>query len=219
MTSIDVLRTALGQAPIVPVLTVADPAHGAPLARALVAGGLTSVEVTLRTPAALEVLKAMREAKTGLLVGAGTVLTPADVQAARGAGADFLVTPGLSPGLLSALKGQEAAVIPGAATASEAMARAEAGFDLVKLFPAEVAGGVALLRALAAPLPHLTFLPTGGITADTAAQYLALENVTAVGGSWIATPQDLALGDWDSVTDRARDAVARASDRMRETAP
>ncbi|MEZ5955241.1 MAG: bifunctional 4-hydroxy-2-oxoglutarate aldolase/2-dehydro-3-deoxy-phosphogluconate aldolase [Hyphomonas sp.] len=204
------LVEAAKAAPIVPVLVVEEVAHAAPLAKALEDGGLTIAEVTLRTPAGLAVIEAMKTAAPGLQVGAGTVLNAADVKGSLDAGADFLVSPGMSPGLLSALGDNRRLMIPGVVTPSEAMARHEEGFDLLKLFPASIAGGVPALKAFAGPLPHLRFMPTGGIGAKDAGDYLALPNVLAVGGSWIATGEDVLHGNWANISVKARDALRLA---------
>ena len=201
------LVEAAEKAPIVPVLVVQSAEQAASLARALQAGGLTIAEITLRTPAGIGAIEAMKKAAPDLLVGAGTVLNGEDVKRSLSAGADFLVSPGMSPGLLDALGEHKRLMIPGVATASEAMSRHEEGFDLLKLFPASIAGGVPALKALAGPLPHLRFMPTGGVSAANAADYLAQPNVLAVGGSWIATQQDVASGNWDGIADKAREAL------------
>lgn len=198
-----VLRAMVAGVPVIPVLVIDDAAQAAPLARALVAGGLPVLEVTLRTPAALDAIRAMA-AVPGAIVGAGTVLTAADVAAAQAAGAGFAVAPGCTPALRDACVAAALPLLPGAATASEAMARAEDGFDFLKFFPAEPMGGAAVLRALAGPLPRLAFCPTGGITAATLRSYLALPNVACVGGSWIVPDAALRAGDWDSITALAR---------------
>ena len=204
------LRSALHRAPVVPVLTVQDAETAGPLAEALARGGLTAIEVTLRTPAALDAIKEMKRAAPSLLVGAGTILSEGDVDAAAKAGADFLVTPGLSPALASALIERDLIALPGVSTASEAMARFEEGFALLKFFPAEAAGGLAFLKALNGPLPHLDFMPTGGITPQSAPDYLAMPNVLAVGGSWIASGSDIAKSDWVAIEDKAHAAAAMA---------
>jgi 2-dehydro-3-deoxyphosphogluconate aldolase / (4S)-4-hydroxy-2-oxoglutarate aldolase len=193
-------------APVIPVLVIHDPAHAAPLAQALVAGGLPVLEVTLRTPAALEAMAEMARIP-GAIVGAGTVLSPADVRAVQGAGAVFAVSPGATDRLLSACEDGALPLLPGAATASEAMRLLERGYTTQKFFPAEVAGGVAALRALAAPLPQIGFCPTGGIGPANAADYLALPNVTCIGGSWVAPAELMARGDWDGITALARTAA------------
>jgi 2-dehydro-3-deoxyphosphogluconate aldolase / (4S)-4-hydroxy-2-oxoglutarate aldolase len=202
------LVEAASKAPIVPVLVVDRIEMAAPLARALVDGGLTIAEVTLRTPSGLAVIEEMKSAEPGLKVGAGTVLTEADVDNALSAGSDFLVSPGMSPKLLAGLGSRRRLMIPGVATASEAMSRHEDGFDLLKLFPATIAGGIGALKAIAGPLPHLRFMPTGGITEADAGKYVALPNVVAVGGSWIATGADIAAEDWKGISAKARKALA-----------
>lgn len=201
---------ALCAAPVIPVLTVADIDVAEPLALALARAGLLVVEVTLRTTAALEVIRRMKNSAGHLLIGAGTVLNAGDARASVDAGADFVVTPGATSTLTSALRNLDVLAIPGIASASEAMARREEGFTLLKLFPAETVGGVSLLRALAAPLPDLKFIPTGGIGPANAADYLALPNVAGVGGSWIATPMDMETCDWSAIENRARASMALA---------
>ncbi|MEO1028533.1 MAG: bifunctional 4-hydroxy-2-oxoglutarate aldolase/2-dehydro-3-deoxy-phosphogluconate aldolase [Pseudomonadota bacterium] len=208
MVDTTTLRTRLRKARIVPVLTVERIEDAAPMAQALEAGGLQAIEVTLRTPVALDALKAMKEATPDLLVGAGTILSEGDVDAALLSGADFLVSPGASPTLISAMLDRDTISIPGVATATEAMTRFDEGFDILKLFPAAPVGGVSLLKSLAGPMPHLDFMPTGGIGLANAPDFLALPNVVAVGGSWL-TPKDLvAVGDWSAITERAKAAVA-----------
>jgi 2-dehydro-3-deoxyphosphogluconate aldolase/(4S)-4-hydroxy-2-oxoglutarate aldolase len=206
-TPLSALKRAAAKAPIVPVLVVASVEEAAPLAKALLDGGLTIAEVTLRTPAGVAAIEAMKKAAPSLLVGAGTVLTGEDVSNSLNAGADFLVSPGMSPGLLAALGANKSLMIPGVGTASEAMSRNEEGFEMLKLFPASVAGGVPALKALAGPLPHLQFMPTGGVSADNAGDYLALPNVVAVGGSWIATKADMDAGNWAGITEKAKAAL------------
>lgn len=200
-------RAAIEKAPIVPVLTVHDAAHAAPLAEALAKGGMTAVEVTLRTPVALDVIRIMGEAEPDLLVGAGTIISEGDVDAALKAGSDFLVTPGASPLLLDALGNHDGVILPGVATTSEAMARFDEGYGVMKFFPAEAAGGASFLKSLSGPLPHMDFMPTGGITPKNATDYLSLPNVIAVGGSWLATRDEMAAGDWAAITEKAKDAV------------
>jgi 2-dehydro-3-deoxyphosphogluconate aldolase / (4S)-4-hydroxy-2-oxoglutarate aldolase len=210
--SVDLLKldAAARKAPVVPVIVVDSARQAAPLARALVKAGITIAEVTLRTPAGLEAIAAMRAEAPDLLVGAGTVLSAKDVDDALAAGAEFLVSPGMSPGLRDALRGREYVMIPGIATASEAMARHEEGFARLKLFPASIAGGAPALKALAGPLPHLKFMPTGGISEAEVATYLALPNVFAIGGSWIATQADIAAGNWARIEETARRLLALA---------
>lgn len=202
------LEDLCAAAPVVPVLTVPDAASAAPLARALVAGGLPALEVTLRTPAALAVIAAMRDAAPQAWVGAGTLRTPADVAKAKAAGAVFGVSPGATPALLDAAEAAELPLLPGAATASEVMALAERGLLLQKFFPAAAAGGRPLLKSLAAPLTDVRFCPTGGIDAASAPDWLALPNVICVGGSWVAPSDAVASGDWDRVEALAAEAAA-----------
>lgn len=203
------LAATLQLAPVVPVVVIHDRAHAVPLARALVAGGTPAIEVTLRTPAALDAIRAIAVEVEGARVGAGTVLTPHDLDAAARAGARFIVSPGTTPDLLDAADDGPVPLLPGAATASEVMHLLERGYTLQKCFPAAALGGPALLRAWRGPLQGARFCPTGGITAANAPEYLALPNVVCVGGSWLA-PRDLAeAGDWHAV-----EALARAAARL-----
>lgn len=200
------LRALCAAAPVVPVLVIENTAHAVPLARALVAGGLPVLEVTLRTPAAFDAIRAMA-AVAGAAVGAGTVLTRDDALRARDAGARFAVSPGLTEALAAACTDAGLPLLPGAVTASEVMRAAEMGFDMLKFFPAVEAGGAAALAALAGPLPEIRFCPTGGITAANARRYLGLPNVVCVGGTWLARPEDLRSGDWAGIEARARAAA------------
>jgi 2-dehydro-3-deoxyphosphogluconate aldolase/(4S)-4-hydroxy-2-oxoglutarate aldolase len=202
------LCTLFAGTPVIPVLTVEGSASAVPLARALVAGGLRVLEITLRTPASLQALKAIAGEVEHAVVGAGTVLTPAQYEAAARAGARFVVSPGATPALLDAAASSAAPFLPGAATASEAMALLERGHTFLKFFPAEPAGGIAYLKALAAPLPEARFCPTGGIDAESAVLYLDLPNVPCVGGSWVAPGAAVAAGDWPRITALARAAAA-----------
>ena len=194
-------------APVIPVIVIEDAAHALPLAEALVAGGLPVLEVTLRTPAALEAIALMAEVP-GAHVGAGTVLSAQDAENARKAGARFAVAPGSTPALIGACSDLDLPLLPGAVTASEVMALLERGYSMLKFFPAEPAGGTAMLSALRGPLPQAQFCPTGGITVDSAPSYLAQKNVVCVGGSWIAPQAMMAAGDWAGITARARAAAA-----------
>lgn len=203
--STEALRIA-NLAPIIPVLVVEDAARARPLAEALVAGGLPALEVTLRTPAALEVIREMA-AVPGGVVGAGTLLTPADVFAAKEAGAVFGVSPGATDRLLAACAEARLPLLPGAATATEVMALFDRGYRMVKFFPAEAAGGAPALRAIGAPIPQVSFCPTGGITPANARDYLSLPNVVCAGGSWVAPREAVEAGDWDRITGLARDAA------------
>jgi 2-dehydro-3-deoxyphosphogluconate aldolase/(4S)-4-hydroxy-2-oxoglutarate aldolase len=194
------------RAPVIPVLVIEDAARARPLAEALVAGGLPVLEVTLRTEAALDAIAEMARVEGGL-VGAGTLLTPADVEAAQGAGARFGVSPGATPALLDAARAGDLPLLPGAATATEAMALLEKGYTVQKFFPAEASGGAKALAALASPLPRIRFCPTGGVTPENAAEYLALPNVLCVGGSWVAPSDKVAAGDWAAITALAAEAA------------
>lgn len=195
-------------APVIPVLVIEDAARAAPLARALVAGGLTSLEVTLRTPAALEAIRAMADAAPGAVIGAGTLRSAEDVRAARAAGARFGVSPGLSETVLDAAEDEGLAMLPGVATPTEAMRAAERGLTTLKFFPAEANGGAAVLKAWASPLAGLAFCPTGGVTEATAPGWLALPNVVCVGGSWVAPGGMVAAEDWAGIERLARAAAA-----------
>jgi 2-dehydro-3-deoxyphosphogluconate aldolase/(4S)-4-hydroxy-2-oxoglutarate aldolase len=195
------------RAPVIPVLTIERVEHALPLARALVAGGLPVLEVTLRTPAALEAIAAIARELPDAVVGAGTITTPGDIAAAEDAGAAFLVSPGTPAELAEALARARVPALPGCATVSEAMALAARGFTVLKFFPAEASGGIAWLKAVGAPLPALSFCPTGGIDGRNAAAYLALANVAAVGGSWVAPKDAVAAGDYARVTALARAAA------------
>ncbi|AXI47792.1 keto-deoxy-phosphogluconate aldolase [Sulfitobacter sp. SK012] len=192
-------------APIIPVLVVHDIAHARPLAEALVAGGLPALEVTLRTPAALEVIAEMAKVKGGI-VGAGTLLTPGDVARAKDAGALFGVSPGATDILLDACEAADLPTLPGAATASEAMRLLERGYDMLKFFPAEASGGAPALKAIGSPLPQIRFCPTGGVSTSNASSYLSLPNVVCAGGSWVAPDALVQAGDWDAITELARAA-------------
>lgn len=193
-------------APVVPVVVIERVEDAVPLARALVEGGLPLIEVTFRTPAALEALRAIADVE-GAVAGAGTVISPAQMEAAIDAGASFLVSPGTTPDLLAAFIASPVPVMAGCATPSEAMRLAEAGFEVLKFFPAEVAGGVAALKAMAGPFPDLRFCPTGGITPANVGDYLALPNVVAVGGSWVAPQEAIRAGDFATVRALARAAA------------
>ena len=197
-------------APVIPVLVIRDVDQAAPLARALVAGGLPALEVTMRTPVALDVMRAMADAEPGAIVGAGTLRSAVDVKEAVAAGARFGVSPGLSEAVLDAAEDEGLPMLPGVATPSEAMSAAERGLETLKFFPAEANGGVPVLNAWASPLAGLSFCPTGGIGPRNAGGYLALPNVVCVGGSWIAPGEMLDNGDWDGITELAR-AASRLS--------
>lgn len=192
-------------APVVPVIVVDDLAHAKPLAMALVAGGLPALEVTLRTPVALEAIRIMADVEGGV-VGAGTLLTPADVKAAKAAGAKFGVSPGATQRILEACAEYGLPLLPGAATASEIMWLLEQGYTVQKFFPAEQAGGAPYLKSLGSPLPQVKFCPTGGVSLKNARDYLSLPNILCVGGSWVAPKEALLRGDWALVTALAAEA-------------
>ncbi|MFF4286260.1 bifunctional 4-hydroxy-2-oxoglutarate aldolase/2-dehydro-3-deoxy-phosphogluconate aldolase [Streptomyces sp. NPDC001633] len=200
--------SVLGLAPVVPVVVLEDAADAVPLARALVAGGLSAIEVTLRTPAALDAVRAIADEVPDAVVGAGTLLTPEQVAAARAAGARFLVSPGWSPRLLGALRDSGLPFLPGVSTASEVVTLLDEGINELKFFPAEAAGGTAYLKSLAAPLPQARFCPTGGITLASAPTYLALPNVGCVGGTWMLPADALAAKDWARIERLAHEAAA-----------
>lgn len=194
-------------APVIPVLVIHDIAHARPLAEALVAGGLPVLEVTLRTAVALDAIAAMSEV-AGAVVGAGTVLTAANMRDAKQAGAQFAVSPGATPALIDAARAEEVPLLPGAQTCSEVMALLEQGYNVQKFFPAEAIGGVDALKSISGPLPQVTFCPTGGITVARAPDYLRLPNVACVGGSWVAPAAAMAASDWAAITALAKAAAA-----------
>jgi len=198
-------REVCALAPIVPVLVVHDVSKARLLAEALVAGGLPALEVTLRTPAALDAIRAMSEVAGGV-VGAGTLITPADVKAAKAAGAKFGVSPGATDSLIKACEDEGLPLLAGAATATEAMRMLEKGYDLLKFFPAEASGGAPALKSIGAPLPQISFCPTGGVSLANAMDYLNLPNVICVGGSWVAPSDMVASGDWSGIETLAREA-------------
>ncbi len=203
---LDIMRTS----PVIPVIAIDDIAHAVPLAKALVAGGIRVLEVTLRTVHGLAAIRAMAEQVPGAIVGVGTLTHPDEFAAARDAGAVFGVSPGLTPALIAAAKSSGLPLLPGVMTPSEVMAAREAGFRQLKLFPAVPAGGVGMLNAIAGPLADITFCPTGGISIDTAAQFLACKNVACVGGSWLTPKAALQAGDWAQIT-----ALATAASQLR----
>ncbi|OCW59662.1 2-dehydro-3-deoxy-phosphogluconate aldolase [Hoeflea olei] len=192
--------------PVVPVLVIKDLAHAVPLARALVAGGLKAIEITLRTPVALEAIRAVADEVEGAVPGAGTVLNAEQYHQAVDAGSQFIVSPGTTQELLDVARKSTVPLLPGAATASEVMALREEGYEVMKFFPAEQAGGSAYLKSLSSPLAGAMFCPTGGITPDNARDYLALPNVICVGGSWVAPSALVEAGDWDGITRLATEA-------------
>jgi len=192
-------ESLLDRVPVVPVVVLHDVAHAVPVARALVEGGVPVIELTLRTPVALDCIEAIATEVPEILVGAGTVVTPTQAKDALSAGAQFLVSPGTTEALAAAMQETGLPHLPGAATVSEVLRLLELGYTELKLFPAEASGGTAFLKAIGAPLPRARFCPTGGITAASAASYLALPNVGCVGGSWLTPPDALLDGDWDRI--------------------
>ena len=193
------IETIMRLGPVMPVVTISDLRQAVPLARALVAGGVRAIEVTLRTPIALEAIRLIAAEVPDAVVGAGTIIEPNQVQEALAAGAHFLVSPGSTRALIAEAVRCGAPLLPGAATASEAMTLLAGGFAFQKFFPAAAAGGTAALASLAAPLPQIQFCPTGGISAQDAPAYLRLKNVLCVGGSWLTPADALAIGDWDRI--------------------
>ncbi len=197
------------RAPMVPVLTIQRLEHAVPLSQALVAGGLPVLEITLRTAVAFDAIRAIRAGCPDAIVGAGTLRHPDDVQRCLESGAQFGVSPGAPARLLDAVERAQLPFLPGCATPTEAMMLADRGYGVVKFFPAEAAGGVAMLKSLAAPLAGIDFCPTGGISLANARDYLALPNVVTIGGSWVAPATLIESGDWDGIERLARDTVAK----------
>lgn len=204
------MRAILARAPVIPVLTIERLADAVPLARALCAGGLTVLEVTLRTDAALAAIAAMRKAVPEAIVGAGTLTVPQDFERVAAAGAQFAVTPGLTEELAVAGRHAGFPLLPGVATASELLSARAAGYTALKFFPAEPAGGVALLSAFAPVFADVVFCPTGGISRESAPRYLQLKNVACVGGSWVTPAAAVKAGDWAQIEALARDAAGLA---------
>ncbi|GAA3755805.1 bifunctional 4-hydroxy-2-oxoglutarate aldolase/2-dehydro-3-deoxy-phosphogluconate aldolase [Streptomyces tremellae] len=200
------MTSVLDLAPVIPVVVLKDAAGAVPLARALVAGGLPAIEVTLRTPAALDAVRAIAAEVPDAVVGTGTVLSPDAVTRSVAAGARFLVSPGWTDTLLSAMEASGVPFLPGVSTTSEVVALLERGVTEMKFFPAEAAGGIPYLKSLSSPLPRARFCPTGGITAESAPRYLALPNVSCVGGTWMVPQDAVEAGDWDRVEALAREA-------------
>lgn len=200
------IEKILASAPVVPVVVIEKLEDAAPLARALYNGGLKALEITLRTPIAAEAVKLMKAAVPEAYVGTGTVVDKASFDASVAAGADFMVSPGVSDELLELIKTSDIPFLPGAATPSEVMKLASNGFKYLKFFPAEAAGGTAMLKSIGGPLPDITFCPTGGITLATAPNYLALNNVICVGGTWMLDKQLIENKDWQAIEALARQA-------------
>lgn len=203
MTIDDIMRTA----PVIPVMMIDDLDHAVPLARALVKGGLKVLEITLRTPVALDAIRAIMAEVEGAIVGAGTVLTPKQLEHVAALHCKFAVSPGITSGLLDAAAASPCPLLPGTATASEVMQLLDRGHDRMKFFPAEAAGGAPFLKSLASPLPAAMFCPTGGIGPTNAASYLALPNVLCVGGSWVVPKDAIAAHDWEKITALAAEAA------------
>ncbi len=202
----DKLLSVLKLQPVVPVLIVDDAKDAVPLARALVAGGLKAIEVTMRTPAALDAVRAVANEVEGAVPGAGTILNAGHFEQAVAAGAQFIVSPGATKNLIDAANASDVPLLPGAGSPSEIMTLLEAGIDVMKFFPAEQSGGAAYLKSLASPFGNVLFCPTGGISLKNAKDYLSLPNVVCVGGSWVAPKELVAAGDWDGITKLAADA-------------
>jgi 2-dehydro-3-deoxyphosphogluconate aldolase/(4S)-4-hydroxy-2-oxoglutarate aldolase len=201
------IRSLLELAPVIPVLTIENVAEAVPLGRALSAGGLRVLEITLRTPACLPSIEAMRKALPDAVIGVGTLTRPRDFVDAGNAGAQFGVSPGLTAELAAAAAEVTFPLLPGVMTPTELLAGLSWGYDTFKLFPAQQAGGVNMLKAFAGPFPQVMFCPTGGITRATAPDYLALKNVACVGGSWVAPAERVRSGDWKGIEELARDAA------------
>jgi 2-dehydro-3-deoxyphosphogluconate aldolase/(4S)-4-hydroxy-2-oxoglutarate aldolase len=204
MTVLELMRVG----PVIPVIVIDDVARAASLARALVAGGVRVLEVTLRTAAGLDAIAAIAREVPDAIVGVGTITQPQEFAQAMNAGARFAVTPGLTPALIEAARESSLPLLPGVMTPSEVIAAKAAGCMQLKLFPAEQAGGIGMLKALGGPFPDVTFCPTGGVTAATAPDFLALPNVACVGGSWLTPKDAVAAGDWARITALARAAAA-----------
>ncbi len=200
----------LNASPVMPVMVIQDAADAVPLARALMAGGINVLEITLRTAAAMDAIRAISQEVEGAIVGAGTITTPEELKAVADAGAIFAISPGLTPKLLEAANHSEIALIPGISSVSELMLGMEYGLDHFKFFPAAAAGGIPMLKGIAGPIPQITFCPTGGISPENYNDYLALKNVACVGGSWLAPVEAVKNKDWATVTELARVAVENA---------
>lgn len=203
----DALLPIMTGQPVIPVIVLDDAKDAVPLAKALVAGGLPAIEITLRTDAALESIRRVAAEVPDALVGAGTILNAAQFDEAVAAGSKFIVSPGLTPELVEAADGSPVPLLPGAVTSSEIMAALEEGYSLLKFFPAEQAGGAAYLKSLSSPFGAVKFCPTGGVSAKNAPDYLSLPNVLCVGGSWVAPKDAVSGGDWDRITALAKEAA------------
>lgn len=209
----EALLALLAGQPVIPVIKVDDLDHAVPLARALAKGGLPAIEITLRTPVALDVIRRIAGEVEEAIVGAGTILNARQFDDAARAGSRFIVSPGLSEGVITAAANSEVPLLPGAITPGEMMTALEAGLDFLKFFPAEQSGGVAFLKSLASPFPMLRFCPTGGIAANNASDYLASPNVVCVGGSWVAPDKLIKGGQWAEI-----EALAREASKLKKAA-
>jgi len=209
------IQTILKTAPVIPVLVIRDIKSAVPMARALVAGGLSVLEITLRTPVAAEAIRQIIQEVDGAIVGVGTVLTKQQVELCEELHCAFMVSPGSTPALRYAATQSEIPLLAGVSTPSEAMILADDGFDCLKFYPAEANGGVAVLKAWAGPLPHLMFCPTGGVTLQNATDYLALPNVVCVGGSWVTPDDAVESCDWKRIESLASDAAGLQSQSVR----
>lgn len=203
-------KDILNATPVMPVMVIQHIEDAVPLAKALVAGGIKVLEITLRTPVALEAIRLISQEVKDAIVGVGTITTPEQLKAAEQAGAVFAISPGLTPKLLAAAQAGNIALIPGISTLSELMLGMEYGLDHFKFFPAEAAGGITMLKAIAGPIPDVTFCPTGGISPENYSSYLQLSNVACVGGSWLAPASVVKSKDWAKVTELAKQAIDRA---------
>lgn len=213
-------QSLLNRVPVVPVVVIDDLEHAVPIARALVAGGLPAIELTLRTPVALDAIERIANEVPDIYLGAGTIVDPGQAKQAAAAGAQFLVSPGSTRTILGAMTDTGLPHLPGVATVSEIMTALEAGYTELKFFPAEAAGGAAYLKSVGSPIPQAQFCPTGGITTANATQYLALPNVGCVGGSWITPADALGARDWNRITEIARTAAGlRPGDSSSVAAP
>ena len=208
MNTQDKIRSIMRASPVMPVMVLEDVATAVPLARALVAGGIKVLEITMRTPVALDCVRAICKAVPDAIVGVGTIVSPADLDAAVAAGAAFGVSPGATDALLAYAVEKNFALLPGVMTPSDVMRALQHGYTALKLFPAQQAGGIGMLKALGGPFPQVLFCPTGGIDAKTAPDFLALKNVACVGGSWLAPAALVAAGDWAGIETLARAAAA-----------
>lgn len=201
------MSSMLTDSPVIPVVAIDNPDRAVGLCQALQRGGINAIEVTLRTAKAMQAIANIKKHCPNMILGVGTVLMPDDVARCEDAGADFLVSPGLSPNLQARLQKTDLLVLPGTASPSEALSAFEAGFEMVKLFPAEAVGGAALLKAMYAPMPKIQFMPTGGVRTTNMMSYLSLPNVYAVGGTWIATQANINDGAWDVIEANAKEAL------------